>query len=392
MDTVKADDAEPLKILLIDDDEDDYIIIKDLFTQIRDRSYVVTWVSTYNESRSFLLQNRHDVCLLDYFLSGFTGIDLLNEIENTEILMPVIFLTGQGEYSVDLRAMKAGAADYLVKSTLTAPLLERAIRYAIERANAASRIKKARDELEDKVKQRTSELREANRKLRRASDKIKSFAYSISHDLKSPSIGLLGLTRRLYEGYGEKLDNKGKLYCEQIRKAGEQIYSLVGMINNYIAAKELPLNLEDINLREILDYIRTNHADQLSERRIKWSVPDTLPVIRADRMCLSRILSNLVENALKYGGQNLTVIEISFEENSQEYILSVTDNGMGLNKIDDRDIFKPFERVGTEYKTEGSGLGLAIVKEMVEKHGGHVWYDSKAGSGIVFRLSIPKCL
>ena len=380
----------PVKILLIEDDEDDYVIIKELLTGIQGRKYNLTWISDYQNSLSTLKQDHHDVCLLDYRLGIYNGIDLLKETHDPGFLMPVIFLTGQGEYSVDLEAMKAGAADYLVKGELTTSLLERSIRYALERKTAALRLQKAYDELEEKVMKRTEELKRANEKLHIASGKIKSFAYSISHDLKSPAIGLAGLSRRLNENYANCLGDKGKVYCEQISKAAEQIYSLVEMINSFIKTKEMPLELEDVNLEEIFQNIKSNYSELIKERNLSWIIPRKLPVIRADRMCLTRIFSNLVGNALKYGGRNLSRIKIDIIENNFEYVLSTEDDGRGLRQIDEIDIFKPYERIDEEREAEGTGLGLTIVKEMAEKHGGKVWYESHRNKGTTFHVSISK--
>jgi K+-sensing histidine kinase KdpD len=210
--------------------------------------------------------------------------------------------------------------------------------------------------------------------------------------LKSPSSSLIGLANRLYINYGNHLDEKGKTYCEYIRKAAEQIYSMVGLINSFITTKEMPLKLEEIHLEEIFNDITAIYFEQLSKREINWVMPKKLPIIRADRMCIFRIFTNLVENALKYGGNDLSSIYIRIDENSSEYIISVKDDGKGIIKNETHDIFQPFERVGENREIEGNGLGLAIVKEMVEKHGGNVWYDSGDGKGVTFYISISKFL
>lgn len=379
-----------IKLLIIEDDEDDFIIVRELLNNVPNKSFEITWASTYQESIDLLIKNNHDVCLLDYRLGAHDGMDILKIANELKITMPIIFLTGQGEYAVDLEVMKLGASEYLVKDSLTSLLLERAIRYSIERALTAKKLQLAHDDLEERVKTRTRELEEANEKLNKASDKIKSFAYSVSHDLKSPSSALIGLTKRFYNIYYDTIDEKGKIYIEQIRKASEQIYSLVGMINSFVAAKEMPLHLEEINLEEILDYIEERYSDQLYKRKIKLFTPDEFPVVRADKMCLIRILINLVENALKYGGDMLSNIKIEIYESSSEYILTVKDDGKGLGKSGHLDIFQPFERISSDNKIEGSGLGLAIVKEMTEKHGGEIWYDSGPKRGVAFHISISK--
>ena len=131
--------TKAIKVLLIEDDEDDFVIVKELLGGIPDKSFKMTWASTYQDSIEFLKQNNHDVCLLDYRLGVHDGIELLNIANESGISMPIIFLTGQGEYTVDIEVMKLGASDYLVKDSLTSALLERAIRYSIERAITATK-------------------------------------------------------------------------------------------------------------------------------------------------------------------------------------------------------------------------------------------------------------
>src|SRR3989339_763218 len=116
----------------------------------------------------------YDVYLLDYRLGGHTGLELLHEAAERNIKTPLIFLTGYGDHRIDLEAMKAGAADYLVKDQINAPLLERSIRYAIERKHSEDAIRKHKEHLEEIVEERTAELRRANEKLTRIIKELES--------------------------------------------------------------------------------------------------------------------------------------------------------------------------------------------------------------------------
>jgi two-component system cell cycle sensor histidine kinase/response regulator CckA len=131
---LKADvDKQPLRILLVDDDKDDYVITSDLLTEIRGEKFNLEWVDTYEIALTAMAHNQHDVYLIDYRLGEHTGLELISEAIEDGCTAPLILLTGQGDRAVDVEAMKRGAADYLVKSQIDAPLLERSIRYAIER-------------------------------------------------------------------------------------------------------------------------------------------------------------------------------------------------------------------------------------------------------------------
>src|SRR5689334_1427060 len=126
-----------IKVLLIEDDEDDYIITKSLLDAIKGRKFELEWEKSYQAGLDALVQNQHDICLVDYRLGAYNGVDLLRDAKRRNCQVPIVLLTGMGEAEVDLAAMSAGAADYLVKGTLESLQLERTIRYAIDRKRAA---------------------------------------------------------------------------------------------------------------------------------------------------------------------------------------------------------------------------------------------------------------
>jgi len=134
-----------VRVLLVDDDEDDYIITRDLVSQIGDPPYRLDWIDNYDAALAALQRREHDICLLDYRLGERTGLELLRESQSFSGRAPMILLTGQGDHEIDLEAMKAGAADYLIKGQLDADKLERAIRYAIEGQRAKERLRRDRD-------------------------------------------------------------------------------------------------------------------------------------------------------------------------------------------------------------------------------------------------------
>jgi PAS domain S-box-containing protein len=236
-----------------------------------------------------------------------------------------------------------------------------------------------------------TERKQIEEALQKSSEKIKLFAYSISHDLKSPAIGLYGLTKRLHKDYANILDEKGQRYCERILKTAGQIVALVEQINVFISTKEAPLNIERLAPKEVLQVIREEFSSQLNLREIRWSEPDDIPEIEADRLCLIRALRNLVDNALKYGGDALSEIDIKYKGSGEFHILSVKDNGTVPTKQDSQqDIFAPFVRGKTSKGIQGSGLGLTILKEIAEKHGGEVWFEHGHERGVTFYISILK--
>lgn len=133
-----------LRILLVDDDEDEYILAR---TLLADRpfgppGFILDWVPTYEAALRAFAERRYDIYLVDYQLGDRDGLELLRQAQQMGCPAPIILLTGQGSYAVDIEAMKAGATDYLVKGEVTAPLLERSIRYALERKRTEAQIRK----------------------------------------------------------------------------------------------------------------------------------------------------------------------------------------------------------------------------------------------------------
>src|ERR1035441_2260632 len=129
-------EVDLIKVLLVEDDEDDYIIARDLFAEIRGNLFTLEWAKTFQSGLDAMLLNQHDVCLVDYRLGAQNGVDLLRAAMEHGCQAPVILLTGIGEHQIDVEAMQAGAADYLVKSQLRPDSLERSLRYALQRKRA----------------------------------------------------------------------------------------------------------------------------------------------------------------------------------------------------------------------------------------------------------------
>jgi len=217
---------------------------------------------------------------------------------------------------------------------------------------------------------------------------ITFFAYSISHDLKSPAVSLYALTSRLKEKYGSDLDAKGMEHCDLILRTARQMLALVEMINAYMAAKEAPLYLEEISVGDVVKSVVAEFSEQIGERRIRVAGAEGLPSVVADRMGMTRIFRNLLDNALKYGGDGLSELCIGYQRQEGFHVFSFGEDGAGLPDEDTERLFEPFERRKNSKGITGTGMGLAIVQEMLKRHGGRIWVDPHTRKGVNFYLSI----
>jgi PAS domain S-box-containing protein len=237
-----------------------------------------------------------------------------------------------------------------------------------------------------------TERKSAEEALQKGSEKLRFFAYSVMHDLKSPATGIYGLTKLLHKHHKDSLNKKGRNYCDQILKASVHVVALIEKINVYIATKEAPLQIEKINAKEILQIVRDEFSPRLAVRQIEWLEPETIVEIRADRLAFLRVFRNFVDNALKYGGKDLSEIRIEYKDSEQFHVFSVSDDGAGINGANYERIFALFQRDETSRGVVGAGLGLAIVREIAERHRGRVWAEPGQDKGATFHLSVSKDL
>ena len=163
-------------------------------------------------------------------------------------------------------------------------------------------------------------------------------------------------------------------------------------INAYISTREAPLHLKSLDMKNIWQTIRDEFEPQLKKREIEWIEAESIPRIRADQNGLLRVYRNLVDNALKYGGSNLSEIILGYKASGTHHILSVKNDGEIIPPEDFEAVFEVFSRKGGEASPPGTGLGLAIVREIAKHHKGNSWAESDAEGKITFYISIARNL
>ncbi|MGO9021215.1 MAG: response regulator [Syntrophobacteraceae bacterium] len=153
--------TDHVRVLLIDDDQEDFLLVADMLAEAENTKFKLAWAQTYEAGLEAICKGEHDVYLLDYFMGSDNGLDLLKKAVEGGCKAPIIFLTAQGNYAVDLQAMEAGASDYLAKGEFTVPILERSIRYSIMKKHIEEELKLHRSNLEELVRKRTIQHAEA---------------------------------------------------------------------------------------------------------------------------------------------------------------------------------------------------------------------------------------
>jgi len=247
---------------------------------------------------------------------------------------------------------------------------------------------KRKEELERQVKERTEALEKAYDELKTRNAELDRFVYSASHDLSSPLKSILGLINvaRL-----EKPEPKQLEYLQMIEQSVGKLESFIEEVIQYSRNARLPVQLENFDFKTMVSAILRDYQYFLNYDKIQFLVVDDIRhTITADAMRLKIILNNLISNAIKFhrfNDQASPEIRISLRKDTDNYLVSVADNGRGIQAEYLDKVFEMFFRATEE--TQGSGLGLYILKETVARLGGSVNVQSQVGQGTNFTIAIP---
>ena len=245
--------------------------------------------------------------------------------------------------------------------------------------------------LENKVKERTQQLAEANEALGRTNKELDDFTYIVSHDLKEPLRGVKAFSKLLMEDYSGKLDDEGREHLKTISDSSARMTRLIEDLLNLSRIGRIKNMEPDIDLNEMLSDVQKNLVYALEERNVELAIKPDFPKVICDRIRISEVFSNLVSNAIKYTKKDIKpVIEIGWSDKKDFYEFYVKDNGIGIEKQYYDKVFQIFQRLHAKGEYEGTGAGLTIVKKIVENHGGKIWVESEVGVGSTFYFTLPK--
>ncbi len=392
-----------IKVLLIEDDEDDYILTEDTISEIPGKMYELDWAASYEAGLMAIERHAYDVYLLDYRLGRENGLELLKKMMQEQLYAPLILLTGLGDRELDLEAMEAGAADFLVKSDLTPELLDRSIRYAIQQYKTIRKLRAKEEELrqlniglEQKVKERTTELASAHEELKsilakeRELSELKSrFVSMASHEFKTPLTSILSSASLIERYTSTEHQAKRKKHIDRIKSA---VDNLTNILNDFLSLEKIESgSVHRNNARiELMECVREIVDDMAPVLRPQQSINfqfEGCPKVKLDKHLLKNVLINLLSNAIKYS-PNGEDVDLRIEVRDRIKI-EVEDHGIGIPEADKVHMFQRFFRAGNATNIQGTGLGLTIVKRYLDLMGGSIDFRSELEKGTVFEVYIP---
>ena len=350
-----------IRVLVIDDSSDDRELYRRALHKSTDAHYDIIGAEDGEKGLAHIVQHAPDCILLDYSLPGHNGIEVLKRIHALHPHIPVVMLTGQGNETVAVAAMREGAQNYISKSTITPDTIHRAVEVAIWHCSMEKRISQQQASLE-------------------------IFTRALAHDLKEPVRTIRSFLDRITDS--SSLSERSQQFFDYVHKAADRMSALIDAVYLYTrldAAEQMVMTKCDVT--SLLEAVQENLAQLIEDRgaKITW---DALPCVHGNRVHMIQLFQNLVTNAIRHCDTPVTV-HVSAEECEDHWRLVVRDNGPGIAPEQFEKIFDPFKRF-SQGDEPGFGLGLAISRKVVEAHGGTIWCESENGAGTSFYFTSLK--
>jgi CheY-like chemotaxis protein len=424
-----------VKILTIDDEASVRMSIRNF---LEDYDYDVMEADNGRIGLEIFEQRTPHIVLVDLRMPEMGGLEVLREIRRRSADTPVIVISGTGQIQDAVEALRLGAWDYLLKPIQNLSILRHSVEKCLERRRLILQNRRHQEELEEKVTLRTRELERANQELyasqqalQTAKDELEqrveertreilkanqeletakatadaavmaksNFLANMSHEIRTPLNGVIAAADlALNETVPPKIEHLLRI----IHSCG---YALMGIVNNVldfskIEAGKLELDIHPFQLMDVLDSVTSLSLNKVTEKQIELLVdiePDTPMSLEGDKLRIQQILTNLLDNAIKFTPKNGIIIMGAAESGNfqsdahTELRFFVKDTGVGMTPDQQVRLFQPFTQAdsSTTRKYGGSGLGLSICKKLTEIMGGRIWFESESGKGTAFYFILP---
>ena len=472
-----------IPILIIDDDEEDFLIIKQYISQIKgETTFVLQWCDSYQEGVDAVCRGEHDIYFVDFHLGAKTGLDLIKEVMSKNCNQPVVLLTGMGNQDIDLQAMKAGASDYLVKSELNTEKLERCIRYTVTRHKFLRALKESelkyhgifektkdfifitdehlvfretnqigtallgysrtefnsmslidlllneRDgETIRKTLEKTGEVDDVEVELRAKNSQLincmisltaekneggkyhyiqgiihditalknaekanlqttrlkatESLVRILAHEVRNPLNNIILAVEQL-----DLMPDNDKIYLEIVTRNSNRINTLITEL--LYSSKPAVIELEQVSLETVLEKSIAGARDRLILKKVKLdqNYQGQQAIILADPEKLCMAFLNIIINGIEASPPEGARMSIGLRAEGDNYVVSVTDNGHGIEGENLSQLFHPY----FTSKSAGMGLGLSSALSIFESHRALVQVKSARGEGTTFHIIFKK--
>lgn len=249
-------------------------------------------------------------------------------------------------------------------------------------------------EAKKNVEEKKAELEEQHKLLEEANRELDNFTHTVSHDLQAPLRGVASFANFLMEDYKDKLDEEGQGFIKEIHAGTMRMGNLIRDLLALSRISRIKNPFERVDINDLVNEVLKRIEFDIKKHKVEMHVHKDMPTIVCDRIKLTEVFLNLINNAIKFSSKQdkPPVVDVEFEDEEEHYKFWVKDNGIGIDPKYHEKIFGIFQRLHSQDEFEGSGAGLGIVKKVIDDHKGKVWVDSAVGKGTTFFFTIPKNL
>ncbi len=358
-------------ILLVDDRPENLVALERLLENLPVNLFKA---NSGNEALRLTLHHDFALALLDIQMPEMDGYELagyLREEEKTQH-MPFIFISAIYTDSINVfEGYEKGAFSYITKPFEPEVLINK-VKFFIEK-----------HQQEIALKENTTQLQAIN-------EELKSFTYSVSHDLRAPLRAIDGFCKVLDKKAANQLEDSQRRYLNLIIQNVSRMQQLIEDLLSFSRTSRQEKNIVEIDTRQLINEVLEEESMAWPNIDLDFRLGET-PEIVADRVLMKQVFKNLVGNAIKYSSkEDKVIVEIKGYTDGDQITYYVKDNGVGFDEEYANKLFMIFQRLHNDEDFEGTGLGLAIVKRIITKHDGRVWAESQEGQGATFYFSLPQ--
>jgi signal transduction histidine kinase len=395
---------QTLRILVIDDDEVDRMAVRRALIKAGVQMELFE-VGDGHNAIAALKNAAYDCVFLDYRLPDQDGLTLIQQIRSSEIKVPLVVLTGQGDEQIAVQLMKAGATDYLSKSRVSSETLAQVLRNAIrvyraemQAALANQHLRESHEQLirkNQELERQRQQIQLQNLKILEASRLKSQFLATISHELRTPMNAIIGFSQILLRPKFGQLTNQQTDMIERILNNGKHLLMLLNEVLDFskLEAGRLEFRPEIFDVLKVIHTTVSEMRSLADAKKLSLLVQTDLqnPLLFNDPARVRQILINLLSNAIKFTDSGSIWVEIK-EIAGDRVVISVRDTGIGIAPRDFTHIFEAFRQVDQTItrKYPGTGLGLAIIDSLVRMMSGKIFLESQLGVGSMFRIELPR--
>src|SRR6266576_789313 len=369
-----------LRFLLVEDNPVDVELLE---RGLRRAGFDFTFavVQTPEDFTRELRTTRPHVVLADYNLPHWKGMEALEILQREGLDIPLILVTGALGDMTAVDCIKQGATDYVLKGALTR------LPISIRRALLEKGLREQQQVAEKKLAEKAEELARSNHDL-------EQFAYVASHDLQEPLRMVAAYTQLLAERYRGKLDENADKF---IGYASEGALRMQSLIQDLLACSRVGRDGSGrVDCNAVMEEVLGSLGSAIQESGAVVT-HEKLPEVWANRTQMAQVFQNLIGNAIKFRGKEPPAISVEAEKAGQQWLFSVSDNGIGIAPEYAENVFVVFQRLHARTEYPGNGIGLALCKKVVERNGGKIWVEARAGHdsdhssdrGSVFKFTMP---